>query len=225
MATTSNWDIVEFSENPGPRCPCVLLLDISGSMEGAPIAALNQGLRAFKNELVRDSEASRTVEVAVITFEDKVNVEQDFVTADQFEPVDFTAGGHTTMGDAILQALDLIETRKQQYRANGIDYYRPWIFMITDGEPDYKFETVENVQRAAERIHQEEGRGKVVFHAVAVEGANVKRLAELAVRPPIPLVGLDFEQMFLWLSKSIAEVVKGQGEQQIALPPAGTQTP
>jgi len=25
-------DAVEFAENPEPRCPCILLLDISGSM-------------------------------------------------------------------------------------------------------------------------------------------------------------------------------------------------
>ena len=35
-------DVVEFAENPEPRCPCVLLLDTSGSMQGAPIEALNR---------------------------------------------------------------------------------------------------------------------------------------------------------------------------------------
>jgi uncharacterized protein with von Willebrand factor type A (vWA) domain len=36
----------DFALNPEPRCPCLLLLDTSGSMEGAPIAELNgaQGL-------------------------------------------------------------------------------------------------------------------------------------------------------------------------------------
>ena len=28
----------EFAENPEPRCPCLLLLDTSGSMAGKPIA-------------------------------------------------------------------------------------------------------------------------------------------------------------------------------------------
>ena len=65
---------VEFAENPEPRCPCLLLLDTSGSMEGAPIEALHQGLRAFKNELADDASASRRVEVAVVTFDDTVNV-------------------------------------------------------------------------------------------------------------------------------------------------------
>lgn len=42
---------IEFAENPEPRCPCVLLLDTSGSMGGAPIAALNDGLKTFAGSL------------------------------------------------------------------------------------------------------------------------------------------------------------------------------
>jgi uncharacterized protein with von Willebrand factor type A (vWA) domain len=41
-------DAVEFAENPEPRCPCVLLLDTSGSMQGAAINALNQGCARFR---------------------------------------------------------------------------------------------------------------------------------------------------------------------------------
>ena len=71
-------DSVEFAENPEPRCPCVLVLDISGSMQGAPLAALNDGLRAFKNDLAQDPLASRRVEVAVVTFNNEVRVAVDF---------------------------------------------------------------------------------------------------------------------------------------------------
>ena len=58
-------DAVEFAENPEPRCPCVLLLDTSGSMRGEPIAALSEGLKAFKEDLTKDPLASRRVELAV----------------------------------------------------------------------------------------------------------------------------------------------------------------
>jgi len=40
-------DAIEFAENPEPRCPCVLLLDTSGSMSGEKIASLNAGLQTF----------------------------------------------------------------------------------------------------------------------------------------------------------------------------------
>ena len=52
----------EFLLNPEQRCPCVLLLDTSGSMHGDPIAELNEGLRAFKEDLISDSLAVKRVE-------------------------------------------------------------------------------------------------------------------------------------------------------------------
>ncbi len=54
-----------FADNPEPRCPCLLLLDTSGSMNGAAINELNAGLVAFKEELSADSLAMKRVEVAV----------------------------------------------------------------------------------------------------------------------------------------------------------------
>ena len=55
----------EFAENPEPRCPCILLLDTSGSMKGEPIAQLNEGLVVFKDELTADPLAQKRVEVAL----------------------------------------------------------------------------------------------------------------------------------------------------------------
>jgi hypothetical protein len=53
---------VEFAQNPEPRCPCVLILDISSSMTGEPIRELNEGLAAFRDELLADPVARRRVE-------------------------------------------------------------------------------------------------------------------------------------------------------------------
>jgi uncharacterized protein YegL len=57
-----------------------------------------------------------------------VRVQQDFVTADMFTAPHLAIEGGTPMGEAIMEALDLIKLRKQQYQANGVAYYRPWIF-------------------------------------------------------------------------------------------------
>src|SRR5512135_259935 len=62
------FDQTEFAENPEPRCPVVLVLDTSGSMQGTPIAELNEGLRAFSAAIQADRLASLRVEVAVIAF-------------------------------------------------------------------------------------------------------------------------------------------------------------
>ncbi|EAW37527.1 VWA domain-containing protein [Lyngbya sp. PCC 8106] len=212
-------EAVEFAENPEPRCPCVLLLDTSASMQGVPIDALNDGLNTFRHDLARDELAKKRVEVAIISFDNQVKIVQDFVTADQFEPPLLTAQGQTFMGTAINQALDLVAARKAEYRNNGIAYYRPWVFLITDGEPQGESERM--AEQAAERIKQEEGNKQVAFFAVGVEGANMERLSLIVERAPLKLKGLDFREMFIWLSASMQMVSHSKVDEQIALPPPG----
>lgn len=212
-------EAVEFAENPEPRCPCVLLLDTSGSMQGAAIAALNEGLQTFKADLLKDSLAARRVEVAIVTFDYDITVIQDFVTADEFEPPTLTGQGLTCMGGAIQQALDLLQARKAQYRANGVAYYRPWIFMITDGEPQGEPEDL--VEQVARRIKEDEANKRVAFFTVGVEDANMSRLSQIAVRTPIKLKGLNFSELFLWLSASMSSVSQSRVDEQVALPPVG----
>lgn len=212
-------EAVEFAENPEPRCPCVLLLDTSGSMQGPPIQALNEGLQAFKEELTRDELAKKRVEVAIVSFDSQVKVVQDFVTADQLEAPILKAQGLTQMGTAIHQALDMIAARKTEYRNNGVTYYRPWVFMITDGEPQGDADSV--VEQAAQRIKEEEQNKRVAFFAVGVEGANMERLSNIVERTPVKLRGLDFREMFIWLSASMQRVSHSKIDEQVALPPPG----
>jgi len=208
---------LEFAENPEPRCPCVLLLDTSRSMDGHPISALNLGLQAFRDELLKDPLARQRVEIAIITFGGRVEVLQGFVTVDNFTPPLLQAQGQTPMGTAILKALDLLDARKAQYQANGIVYYRPWVFLITDGAP--KGEDLEVTRRAVQRLRGDEMAKKVVFFAVGIEGANMKLLAKIGTRPPLKLRGLRFVDMFVWLSKSTERVAHSREGDQISLPP------
>lgn len=212
-------EAVEFAENPEPRCPCVLLLDTSGSMQGAPIDALNEGLQTFKNDLIQNSLASRRVEIAVVTFDCDVNVVQDFVTAEEFEPPLLTAQGLTHVGAAIYRALEITQARKALYRANGIAYYRPWIFMITDGEPQGEPKSV--IEQVAQRLKDDEANKRVAFFTVGVENANMTSLSQISVRAPLKLQGLNFSDMFLWLSASMLAVSHSRVDEQVALPPVG----
>ena len=200
----------EFVDNPDPRCPCVLLLDVSGSMRGEPLRQLNEGLRVFKDELSADSLAARRVEIAVVTF-GPVTVVTDFVTADQYQPTDLVAQGDTPMGAAIERGLDLIEARKQQYKSSGVQYYRPWIFLITDGGPtDYW-------QNAASRIKAKEAEKGLSFFAVGVEGARFEILSQISVRAPLKLKELRFRDLFVWLSSSLSRVSQSQVGEQVAM--------
>ena len=97
----------EFAANPDPRCACVLLLDTSGSMSGAPIDALNEGLQALQFDIQEDALAKRRVEIAIITFGGSVQKIQDFVSAGSFAAPTLAAGGGTPMGEAIALSLQL----------------------------------------------------------------------------------------------------------------------
>jgi uncharacterized protein YegL len=193
---------LEFADNPEPRCPCVLVLDTSQSMAGEPIAALNRGLHVFREELRAVPLARKRVEVAIISFGAEVQVVQDFVTVDRFEPPVLEAEGETPLCTALLRALDLVEARKARYRANGVPYARPWVFLITDGMP--QGEPLETTREAVRRVRAAESSHKAAIYAVGVEAANRKLLARIAVRPPLQLDGLRFAELFAWLSASTA---------------------
>jgi uncharacterized protein YegL len=206
---------LSFVDNPEPRCPCVLLLDTSGSMDGDPIRQLNAGLKQFQSEIGSDTLASRRVEIAIITF-GPVQVQQDFVTADTFSAPTLTCTGTTPMGEAILEALDLIKLRKQLYQANGVAYYRPWIFLITDGAPTDSWQQAAAAVRAAEKAKS------LAFFPVGVDGADFDVLKQISPRTPIKLKGLAFRELFQWLSNSLSSVSQSKVGDALRLPAPDT---
>ena len=209
----------EFVENPTDRCPVILLLDTSGSMSGEPIQQLNRGLSAFLEDVRKDEQASLSVDLAVVTFGDSPKLISDFQSVDEFESPYLNAGGLTPMGEAIDYALDLLQTRKTNYKENGVQYYRPWVFLVTDGAPNHDSPW----QMAARRLREAETERRVLFFTVAVEGANMDILKQIAPpeRPPVWLNGLDFRSLFLWLSSSMKRVSSQKVGEAVELPPVG----
>lgn len=200
----------EFADNPEPRCPCLLLLDTSGSMAGQPIAELNAGLIQFKDELVTDSLAAKRVEVGIITF-GPVQVQTEFISAGAFQPPQLSTTGDTPMGAAIERGLEMLRQRKDSYRAGGVAFYRPWIFLITDGTP------TDSWQNAASQVKEGEAKKSFSFYPVGVEGANFEVLAQLGIREPLMLKSLRFRDLFAWLSNSLSSVSRSTPGEAVTL--------
>jgi uncharacterized protein YegL len=85
-----------------------------------------------------------------------------------------------------------------------VSYYRPWIFLITDGGPTDFWQT------AADKVKQGEAANHFSFFAVGVEGARMDILAQIATREPLKLQELRFRDLFKWLSNSLSAVSKSQ---------------
>ena len=184
-------------------------------MSGQPIEELNSGLQEFDKDLKADPLASLRVEVGMVTFGGKVTT-TDFVTADQFHPPVLVANGDTPMGQAVQKALTMLRDRKDNYKINGIDYYRPWLFLITDGAPTDVWEA------AAAQARQEENQKGVSVYAIGVEGADMQTLAQFSSkRQPLKLKGLTFRELFQWLSKSLGAVAQSNPGEQAPLPTVG----
>ncbi len=226
MAEQQPFADVGLATNPEPRCPCVLLVDVSGSMgevvgeagrdlgytvqqDGQTYRAVsggvtridlvNEGLKAYHADLMADPLAAQRVEVSVITFGTTVQTVSPFVVAGEFAPPTLAANGETPLGAAVLRAIEAVTERKWLYRQNGLHYYRPWIFLITDGAPN----PGDPWQDAADRVKEGEAGKAFAFFAVGVEGANFDVLKRLsAARQPLRLKGYSFREMFQWLSQS-----------------------
>lgn len=212
--------------NRQERCPVVLAIDVSSSMTTENrIGQLNDALVQFKNELVENKLASLRVELAVVTFDSTARLLQDFAILKDFQPPTLQAGGTTAMGQAMDLSLKTIEARKTLYRTSGIKYFRPWIWLMSDGGPNDP-----GWEQAAARGLAAEAAKKVKIFAVGIgASADLTTLAQFASEQPVRVEPGMFGRMFHWLSTSIQAMANSRpqteagGETVTAVTAAGEQ--
>lgn len=208
---------VVFSDNTNQRTPCVLLLDGSSSMQGAPIAQLYDGLRVFEAQLKQDPTTALRVQVLVLRVggHDQVEVLTDWCDAIDFTAPVVQANGSTPLGAGITLALQKVEAQKRAYDANGISSTRPWIIMISDGNP-----TDPGWQEAAARARAAEQGKKCVVFPIGTDGADLAALGQFSNKPTRRLQGLNFSELFVWLSRSMSVVSGSTPGSTVQLPAA-----
>ena len=191
--------------NPAVRVPVCLCLDTSGSMTGRPIAELNEGVRLFYEAVSEDVVAMCAAEICIVTFGgQQAKCVRDFTgLLEEQVPPRLTASGMTPLGEAVNIALDKLEQRKADYAACGVDYYQPWLVLMTDGSPngDYK-----ELKRAKERTNDLVNRRKLTVFPIGIGAeADMNVLRDFSPkRAPLKLQGLKFCEFFAWLSQSVS---------------------
>lgn len=207
--------------NPAPRVPVVLCLDRSGSMVGAPIAELNRGIKLFLDEVRSDPNAANCVELGIVSFACEPRVDLMFDTVENIGHFAIEDPGMSTnMAAGVEMALALLKGRTGQYQRAGVDYYRPWMILMTDGMP------TTCCDRAARQTCQLEADRKLVVFPLAIgEYADEDTLSRFSrERPSLRLQGLKFREFFQWLSCSVSQVSRSQPGDQIQLDPSGIES-
>lgn len=212
--------IDELADNPTARVPVCLVLDTSGSMGGEPIRELNEGIKLFFNAIKTDDIAKYAAEIAVVTFGESVEKILDFGFVEKQNVPILTANGMTPMGQAVDVALDLLEQAKTQYSAVGVDYYQPWLVLMTDGAPTDDITT--SSQRTTSLVNQ---RKLTIFPIGIGASADLNILSKFSPKnAPVRLQGINFKAFFEWLSKSVTITSQSIPGANINLPPTSGWT-
>jgi uncharacterized protein YegL len=212
--------------NHNRRCPCVLLLDTSASMSGSPIELLNRALPTFRQELLEDPTAKKSVELAVITFGGTPAVIQHWTDVEGMVTPVLTTNGTTPLGPAMQMAVDMIEARRALYVQKAISSFVPWMFILTDGQPDSGPELTTAIQRVTSLREAAPGgkAPKLVVFACSTDPDPAITGRLKAITPKVfELHNMAFRELFVWLSASLKSVSRANPSAPIRLPEPPSQ--
>jgi uncharacterized protein YegL len=201
--------------------PVYLLLDVSGSMEGAPIASVRQGLEQFQREVASDPFAREVVRVAVITFGNTAEVASGgLVPIASFRPPQLRAGGVTRLDlafAALLESMGRDVARAVKGGRKGD--WRPGVFVLTDGRPtDADGEQTGTLWQPARDavVHRRLGQIKPSVIVAVGCGPDVDDATLKAISTgPAFRMGTDntaFVALFQYLSQSITSSAQPGGD-------------
>lgn len=193
--------------------PVILLLDISGSMEGTKIAALNAALKEMSQDLGGSATPQGEIHVGVVVFNSSVDVSPP-VPAKDFVPREFTASGQTAMGAAIDAARLLLEDRERiPSRA-----YTPTLVLVSDGQP------TDGADAAIRALLGSERGKRAARLALAIgDDADVDMLKRFVANPEVPIFRAHetarIRDFFRWVTFSLQLRTKSRDPDAAPLPP------
>lgn len=181
---------------------------------------LNAGLQRFISDILADPMAKLSADVAVMTFARTAATVKEFSPLRESDislKISTSQGNETLLGEAIELALAELDNRKRTYQEHGVEYYQPWLVVMTDGVP-----TNTRHRELVERLKELFTARKLSVFAFGIGNADMSELSYISpVRPPMQINDQKFPELFAWLSRSVRMVsmsVPGDGVSLTPLP-------
>jgi len=180
------------------RLPIYILLDVSGSMRGEAIKAVNKGVQILISSLRQNPYALETAYISIITFGEKAEQIIPLTELINFQIPELKAEGiGTSLGKALNILTNKLSTEVKQTTPDTKGDWKSIIFIMTDGEPTDDFEIhIKKFKKAK--------KGVVVACAVG-DDSNTVILNEITENV-VEIAKLDEKaasSYFQWISDSV----------------------
>jgi uncharacterized protein YegL len=184
-------------------------------MQGEPIEAVRQGIKALLMELRSDPQALETAYISVITFSSVATQQCPLTELIAFKEPQIEAGGLTSLGASLELLSECIENEVIKNSSTVKGDWRPLVFILTDGVPTDTWE------EQAKKLKSQKPANIIACGAGADANANVLKQITDNVIMLNNLSAGDLSQFFKWVSDSIklsSNSLDAEPNQPIQLP-------
>lgn len=200
------------------KLPVYLVIDVSESMVGEPVARVEEGMRSIIQELRSDPYALESAWVSVIVFAGRARVISPLTELYNFYPPKLPVGGGTSLGAALDCLMDDIDRSVKKNTAEAKGDWKPIIFLFTDGQP------TDNTRTAFSRWNARYRRNANLVCISIGNNTDTSVLGEISDQ----VLRLNntgeqsFKEFFKWVTASIKSTsvsVSDQGNDDLRLAP------
>ena len=216
--------MIEFDSTATRRLPVYLLLDTSGSMAGAPIEAVNQGVQLLLTGLKTEPAALETAWLCCLAFDTAPRVVLPLTEIASVTIPPLKTGGVTNLGAAIKFLLGKLD---QDIRTNTPEQkgdYKPLVFIMTDANPTDHGAWEQAVKHLSENTGRRAASIIALGCGPSINAEVLKQLGGVTMVMP-DVTPEIIRSFFKWISQSIklssktASQISGAGDLVLNLPP------
>jgi uncharacterized protein YegL len=184
-------------------------------MAGEPIALVEAGIKSIVSFLRSDPHSLETVYLSIITFHYKAKQVVPLTEVSQFQAPPLVLGSGTALGSALEMMEQCLKTEVAKTTPEMKGDYRPFVFILTDGEPTDVWEPI------ADRVKTNiSGKRAHVIAVACGEDANCTSLRRITDEV---LVAQDtsaesYGRLFKWVTASVATASKSVEQETRGVP-------